>query len=100
MKIVVLSGSPKGEKSVTLRFARFMEKKAQGHEFVIFHVGSEIRRLEKEKEHFDRIMEALKNADGILWAFPVYFLLVPAQLKRPKLGKSAQSFLPMPPIKR
>jgi hypothetical protein len=42
MKIMVFSGSPKGEKSLTLLYLRYIEKRMKEHEFTIVHVGKEI----------------------------------------------------------
>lgn len=82
MKIVVLNGSPKGETSVTMQYVAFMQKKFSQHEFEILHITQEIRQIEAEEPTFSRILEKIKAADGILWAFPLYVFLVHAQYKR------------------
>jgi hypothetical protein len=38
MKITVLSGSPKGDDSVTLQYVRYMEKTFSAHDYQVFHV--------------------------------------------------------------
>lgn len=82
MKIGVLSGSPKGEKSVTMQYVRFLEMAEPKHEFFVYHIGQTINRLENDRDVWDALIADIREADLILWATPVYFLLVPAQLKR------------------
>ncbi len=82
MKITVLSGSPKGPNSVTLQYVYFIQKKVPEHSFKIFHIGSQVRQIEKEEKVFQEIIEGVRTSDGVLWAFPLYYLLVPSQYKR------------------
>lgn len=82
MKILVLNGSPKGELSVTLQYIRYLEKVFSEHEFEIVPVAQKIRILERLAEQFDELMASVRRADLIVWATPVYYFLVPAQLKR------------------
>ncbi|HOI57488.1 MULTISPECIES: NAD(P)H-dependent oxidoreductase [unclassified Methanoculleus] len=82
MQIRVISGSPKGEKSVTLQYVRFLEQAFPEHTFSVAHVGQEIKTIERQEEVWNRLLAAVKESDGVLWATPVYCMLVPAQLKR------------------
>ncbi len=82
MRITVLSGSPKGEMSVTLQYFNYIKKNFSDHEFEIFDIGHDIKKIEKKPELFEEIIEKITSSDGILWCFPLYFLLVPSQLKR------------------
>jgi multimeric flavodoxin WrbA len=82
MKLTVLAGSPKGEKSVTMQYVRFIQKEFSQHDFVIHQVAQPIVKLEKDKNEFNRVIEEVRSADGVLWAFPVYYCLVCAQYKR------------------
>ena len=82
MQICVISGSPKGEKSVTLQYVRFLEQAFPEHTFSVAHVGQEIKTIEQRKEALDGLLATVKECDGVLWATPVYVMLVPAQLKR------------------
>ena len=82
MKLTVLAGSPKGEKSVTMQYVRFIQKEFSQHDIAILQVAQPIMKLEKGKNEFNRVIEEVRRADGVLWAFPVYYCLVCAQYKR------------------
>jgi multimeric flavodoxin WrbA len=82
MKFSILSGSPKGAQSVTMQYILYIQKKHPEHEYNIFNVAQIIKRLEKDQDRFDEIIEAIKESDGVIWAFPVYVMLVCSQYKR------------------
>ena len=82
MNIVVLNGSPKGSMSVTMQYLAYIQKHFKEHHFDIINVSQKIREIEKNKDYLRHICEKVKNSDGIIWAFPVYMLLVPSQYKR------------------
>ena len=82
MKICVLNGSPKGTQSITLQYVRFLELAFPSHTFVIEDIGSRIAALEADEKAFDKVMASVSSADAVLFATPVYYMLVPAQLKR------------------
>ena len=79
MKIVVLNGSPAGKDSITLYTLLYIQKHFPEHRYQILHVAQQIRKLEKEPEAW---RQALSEADLILFCYPVYTFLVPAQLHR------------------
>jgi hypothetical protein len=68
VKVVVLNGSPKGNLSVTLQYVRFIQKKFPQHELKVFNIAQEIRKIETEQRAFQEIIDAVKSADGVLWA--------------------------------
>ncbi len=82
MKISVLSGSPKGDLSVTLQYVNYIQKKFPAHEFCVHHVGRFINRIEKDRAYFDSIIDDVRASDAVLWAVPLYVFLVPSQCKR------------------
>lgn len=82
MKIRVLNGSPKGNLSVTLQYIRFLEKRWPQHTFQVFNIAHDIRKIEADEAAFLGVIDGVKEADGILWAFPLYYFLVSAQYKR------------------
>lgn len=82
MKIAVLNGSPKGEISVTMQYVKYMQKHLSEHEFEILNISHNIKNIERESVYFTEIIEKVKTSDAVLWAFPVYYLLVPSQYKR------------------
>ena len=79
MNITVLNGSPAGKDSITLYTLLYIQKHFPEYHFEILHVGQQIRRMEKEPETWQPL---LKDADLILFCYPVYTFLVPAQLHR------------------
>jgi multimeric flavodoxin WrbA len=82
MKIVVLSGSPKGETSVTMQYVRYLQKEFPQHELKIIQAAQPIKRIENNRESFQEIIHEVRSADGVLWAFPLYYFLVSSQYKR------------------
>lgn len=82
MKICVLNGSPKGRESVTMQYVRFLGLAFPSHTFVIEDVGQQIAGIEADETLFSRVIASVSSADAVLFASPVYFMLVPAQLKR------------------
>jgi len=74
-----LNGSPKGQNSITLQTARYLEKRYPGHRCETLHVGQRIKALEKD---FSPAAAALARADLIVFCYPVYTFLAPSQLHR------------------
>ena len=81
MHITVLSGSPQGEHSSTLQYVRYLEQKNPGLAFQVFRVGRQINRLRRSAGELRQVLDAVSASDAVLWAWPVYCGLVPAQLK-------------------
>lgn len=79
MKVLVLNGSPKGKYSITLQTSLFLEKHFPEHEFRYLNVGQSIRSLEKD---FSAATGAIKDADLIVFSYPVYTFIAPSQLHR------------------
>ncbi len=82
MKIIVLNGSPKGDVSITMQYVHFVQKKFPQHELKILNISQRIKAIEKEDNAFREIIGEVRSANGVLWAFPLYFLLVPSNYKR------------------
>jgi len=79
MKILVINGSPKGNNSITLQTVLYLEKLNPEHKFEILNVGAKIKSLEKD---FTPAIEAIKDADVLLFSYPVYTFIAPCQLHR------------------
>lgn len=79
MNILILNGSPSGVNSITLQTVLYIERFFPEYTFRVLHVGPGIRRMEKD---FSDCMAALREADLIIFCYPVYTFLVPAQLHR------------------
>ena len=82
MKFVILNGSPKEANSITYQYLRYIEKNIPEHEYKVHHIARKIKKIEHNQEYFDTILNDIKEADAIIWIYPVYLMLVPAQLKR------------------
>jgi multimeric flavodoxin WrbA len=82
MKIAILNGSPKGMTSVTMQYVLFLKKKLPQHEFTILNVCQEIKKLEDDEQAFRAVLDCVAASDGVLWAFPLYYMLVHAHYKR------------------
>lgn len=82
LKLVIFNGSPKGDSSITLRYILYLKKLHNQYEYKIFNVGQDIKRIEKDLDYFYEIMKKVEEADAIFWVYPVYYTLVPSQLKR------------------
>ena len=82
MKITVLAGSPKGHMSTTMQYVNYMKKKFPGHDYPTFHVAQQIKKMEKDPRAFQEIIDSVRGSDAVLWAFPLYYLLVHAGMKR------------------
>lgn len=78
MKIVVLNGSPKLELSITLQSIKYLEKKNLQDDFKIIHL---IKSVRSGEEQIINDMDIIKEADIIIWSFPLYHLLVPSHMK-------------------
>ena len=79
MNILILNGSPSGANSITLQTILYIERFFPQYSFRVLHVGPGIRRMEKD---FSDCLTALQEADLIVFCYPVYTFLVPAQLHR------------------
>ncbi|MBQ7374517.1 MAG: NAD(P)H-dependent oxidoreductase [Clostridia bacterium] len=79
MKFLIINGSPKGKNSITLQSLNYLEKLHSEHEFRHLHAGQMIRALEAD---FSKAEEALSWADAIIFSYPVYTFIAPAQLHR------------------
>ncbi len=79
MNILVLNGSPKGKYSITIQTVLYLEKLNPTHQFDVLNVGQTIKSLEKD---FSKAAEAIKNADLLLFSYPVYTFIAPCQLHR------------------
>ncbi len=79
MNILILNGSPKGKKSVTLQTSLYLEKRNSAHTFNYLDVAQRIKALERD---FSPAKEVISQADVVIFSYPVYTFLVPYQLQR------------------
>ena len=79
MNILVINGSPKGEYSITLQTALYLQKKFPDVAFSFLHAGQKIKALEQD---FSPARQAIEQADVLLFSYPVYTFIAPCQLHR------------------
>ncbi len=79
MKVLILNGSPKGQYSITLQTIHYLEQLHPEHTFELLNVGQRIKALEKD---FTPAVEAIAQADLLLFSYPVYTFIAPYQLHR------------------
>ena len=79
LNILVVSGSPKGEYSITLQTVRYLERLHPEHRFTVLHAGQRIASLERD---FAPAAELLREAELLLFCYPVYTFIAPSQLHR------------------
>lgn len=82
MKITVLNGSPKGDTSVTMQYIRYARKLYPDNTCHIHDISRGIKVIEKDPGAFRAVLEDVRSSELVIWAFPLYYLLVPSQYKR------------------
>ena len=82
MKIAVLNGSPKGTSSVTMQYVLYIQKHFPEHELEIIGIHHRTRKMEKDDTALQETLDVVRSSEGVLWAFPVYYMLVPGYYKR------------------
>ena len=82
MNVVILNGSPKGMTSVTMQYMRYLELKFPENSYQYINAARQCTKFEKNTEAFNEAMDKVEAADLVLWAFPLYYLLVCSQYKR------------------
>jgi multimeric flavodoxin WrbA len=82
MKIAICNGSPKGERSITLQYVKYLMNTHGEVKFTIHHVAREIKKLENNPDYFRETIDSLEQADAVIWSFGLWVLSVPAQFMR------------------
>lgn len=82
MKIIILNGSPKFDNSVTIQSIKYLEQNYKKHKFEYINVVKKVKEYEKDEQKLKDLCFKIKEADAIVWAFPVYHALVHSNYKR------------------
>ena len=80
--MVLVNASPKGEYSLTLQYAKYLLIHEQDVEWTIIHVGEKLTDMSYDTAWFDEACATIGAYDAIIWATPVYTMLVPWQCIR------------------
>ena len=81
-KVVIINASPKGEYSLTLQYAKYLVTREPDIHWSILHVGEQLTDMEYDKAWFKESLDLLQACKAVIWATPVYTMLVPWQLIR------------------
>lgn len=65
-----------------MQYVAYIQKTFPQHELKIINISERIKRIEKDEFTFQGIMDEVRSSDVVLWAFPLYLLIVPSQYKR------------------
>ena len=79
MNILVINGSPKGKYSITLQTTNYLQRKYKSHTFSVLNAGQSIKAIEKD---FTKAESLIREAEIIIFSYPVYTFIAPAQLHR------------------
>ena len=79
MKVLFVNGSPRGRFSVTLQSCLYLEKRFPVHSFSYLNAAAGIAGFEKDMAP---AAEAFRQAELVVFAYPVYSFLVPSQMHR------------------
>jgi multimeric flavodoxin WrbA len=65
-----------------MQYVQYIRKMFPQHELTTVDVALRRKKLEENEDAFQEVIEQVRAADGVLWAFPLYILLVHANYKR------------------
>ncbi|MCP4134496.1 MAG: hypothetical protein GY754_26215 [bacterium] len=82
MKVTIINGSPKGDNSLTLQYLLYIQKHFPQYEYETFNIGKKIKSIEKNEDQFNEIIDSVKASEAVFWVTPIFYFLIPAQLKR------------------
>ena len=82
-RAIILNGSPKGPKSISLQYAMYiLQAQPTMIDYSVVHIAQLVQFYEKNSQKWDELMAQIKDVDVIIWAFPLYVMLVHSNYKR------------------
>ncbi len=82
MNITILNGSPKGDMSVTMQYARFFREEFPEHRFIQLNIAQKLGKFEKNPEYEQEVYRSISSSDLVLFFYPLYYLTVHSQYMR------------------
>lgn len=82
MRFLILNGSPKGDMSVTMQYIKFLQTNFKQHQIEIIDISKGLKKIENDESIFQEIISKVEGSDGVIWAFPVYVLMVHSNYQR------------------
>ena len=82
LQVAVINGSPAGNRGISANYVEYLRMRFPEHDFVVVEAAKKIRKIERDPARWEAIMGQLEAADAVLWVYPVYVMLLSAQLKR------------------
>lgn len=79
MNVLVINGSPRGDKSVSLQTMKYLEIVYPEDHFEFINVSAKIAYYET---HIEEISNLINESDIIVFSYPVYTFMAPSQLHR------------------
>ena len=56
-----------------MQYVRWIREQVSGHEIETIQVASRIAALERDEVAFEALVDKVRRADAVLWAFPLYY---------------------------
>jgi multimeric flavodoxin WrbA len=65
-----------------MQYVQYIQKMFPQHELTTVDIAQRGKKLESDESAFQEVIEQVRAADGVLWAFPLYILAVHGNYKR------------------
>jgi multimeric flavodoxin WrbA len=65
-----------------MQYINYIRNRYPEHDYQVEYIAQRIGSLEKNDAAFNDVIEKIRSADGVIWSFPLYILVVHAGYKR------------------
>lgn len=63
-------------------YAAYLANVFPEHTFIPLAISQRINKIQRDADEYRQVMDTIRSADVVLWAFPIYKFWIPAQLIR------------------